>query len=133
MSNLVEVRFVSPKKGRGLFAKRRIKEGTVIDNAHFILIPYSDYDLLDDTIIGNYCHIWDDPNRPPGFDAALCMSFCEFINHSFDPNVRYQYDYDTQTIEWIAIKDIKKGQELKVNYNGFVEDKSPVWFDIEDD
>ena len=133
MSKLVEVRYVSPSKGRGVFAKRRIKEGTIIDNAQIILIPDDEYYKLDSTIIGNYCHIWDDPNREPGFDAALCMSFCEFINHSFNPNVRYQYDYQTQTIEWITIKTIKKGEELKVNYNGIVDDKSPVWFEVEED
>ena len=132
MSKLVEIRYINTKKGRGVFAKRRIREGMMIDNAQIILIPFPDYDMLDKTILGNYCHVWDDPDREPGFDAALCMSFCEFMNHSYDPNVRYQYDYDTQTIEWIAIKDIEKGQELKVNYNGEVDDKSPVWFDIED-
>ena len=54
------------------------------------------------------------------------------MNHSFIPNVKYQYEYETQTIEFVAIENIKRGEELTVNYNGIVEDLSPVWFEVEE-
>jgi SET domain-containing protein len=30
----------------------------------------------------------------------------------------------------ITRREIKKGEELSINYNGEVTDKSPVWFDV---
>jgi hypothetical protein len=34
-------------------------------------------------------------------------------------------------MEFTATKHISKGEELTVNYNGLVDDKSPVWFEVE--
>jgi SET domain-containing protein len=33
-------------------------------------------------------------------------------------------------IKIIAHQDIRKGQEITINYNGQVDDQSPVWFDV---
>ncbi|MFW9828092.1 MAG: hypothetical protein ACFFEY_10895 [Candidatus Thorarchaeota archaeon] len=34
-------------------------------------------------------------------------------------------------MEFSAIRDISKGEEILVNYNGLVEDKNPIWFEVE--
>ena len=131
MDRLLEVRFVSAKKGRGVFAKKDIKKGTVIEIAHVVPIPNKDYKKIRKTILYNYCYIWEDPKHKPEFTNAITLSISQFINHSYDPNVIYLYDYKNQAIEFSAHKDINKGEELLVNYNGLVDDNSPVWFEIE--
>jgi SET domain-containing protein len=130
MHEYIEVRFISKQKGRGAFAKKSIKKGKVIDIAHVILLPNSDYEQIQDTILYEYCYVWADPNHMPEFENAITMSISQFINHSFSPNVKYLYDYDEKAIEFMAIKDIRKGEEITMNYNGLVGDKTPVWFDV---
>lgn len=130
MHEYIEVKFISEKKGRGAFAKKNIKKGTVIDLAPVILLPNSDYEKIQDTILYEYCYIWADPKHMPEFENAIILSISQFINHSFSPNARYLYDYDEKSIEFTAIKAICKGEEITMNYNGLVDDKTPVWFNV---
>ncbi|MBN1800523.1 MAG: SET domain-containing protein-lysine N-methyltransferase [Candidatus Lokiarchaeota archaeon] len=131
MNGFSEVKFVSPKKGKGLFAKKNINKGTIIEKAHIILIPNKDYEYIQDTCLYNYIFSWEDPKYPESTNA-LAMGICQFINHSYRPNLRYLYDYKDQTIEFKALRNIVKGEELTVNYNGKISDKSPLWFKVED-
>ncbi|MFX1259135.1 MAG: SET domain-containing protein-lysine N-methyltransferase [Promethearchaeota archaeon] len=130
INNLLEVKYISPKKGKGVLAKKNIKKGTIVEIAHILLISNEDYDLIQNSILYNYIYEWDDPNNPK-YQNAIALSICQFFNHSYNPNVEYQYNYKNTTIKFIAIKDISKGEELTINYNGNVNDKSPVWFEVE--
>jgi len=132
MHEYIEVKHISDKKGRGAFAKKSIKKRAVIDVAFVVPIPNQEYEKINITILYNYCYIWEDPKHKPEFTNAITLSISQFINHSFEPNVKYMYDYENNAIEFSAIRDISKGEELLVNYNGLINDKSPIWFDIEE-
>lgn len=131
MHEYIEVKSISDKKGRGAFAKKEIKRGTIIDLAFVVPIPNKEYKKVTKTILYNYCYIWEDPEHMPAFRNAITLSVSQFINHSYDPNLKYLYDYENKAIEFSAIKDISQGEELTVNYNGLVDDKSPMWFEVE--
>jgi SET domain-containing protein len=131
ISELLEVKFISPKKGRGVFAKRIIKKNTVVELANVVLISNNDYDLIQDTILYHYIFEWDAPKNKGEKTNAIAFGVCQFFNHSYTPNLKYTYDYENFTIEFLAIKNILKGEELTVNYNGKVKDNAPVWFDVE--
>ncbi len=131
MYDLIEVRFISPKKGKGVFARKEIKKGMIIDVANVIPLPNKDYKKIRKTVLYNYCYLWENPEYAPEFTNAISLSVSQFINHSYDPNVRYIYDYDNNRIEYETLRDIQKSEEILVNYNGLVDDKSPVWFDID--
>ena len=130
MNEYIEIEYISNVKGKGAFAKRDIKKRTIIDQAHVIPIPNKDYNKIKKTVLYDYCYIWEDPKHRPEFENAITLSISQFLNHSYKPNVRYLYDYKRKVIEFSAIRDIKKGEELTVNYNGLIHDKSPVWFDV---
>ena len=132
MNNLIEVKYISPKKGKGVFSKRLIKEGTVIDVAHVVLLKENEFDLIADTVLYNYSYEWGGPNNDSEFMAAISLSISQFINHSFTPNIKYEYDYENKAIIYTAIRDINKGEELTVNYNGDVDNKKDVWFEVEE-
>jgi len=132
MNDLIEVKFISLKKGKGVFAKKDINKGTIIDVAHVILLPNKDYKEISKTILWNYCYIWEDPKHKSEFTNAISLSISQFINHSYDPNVRYIYDYENNCIDFETLRDISEFEELVTNYNGLVRDKSPVWFKIEE-
>ena len=131
MDNLTQIKFISVNKGKGLFAKKNIRKGKIIDTAPVILIPNKEYELIDKTIVSNYCFTWENPKYQSEYKMVLAMSICQFMNHSYNPNVRYEYNYKNDTIKFRAIKNVSTGEELTVNYNGRVDDKSPVWFEVE--
>ncbi len=132
MNDLLEVRYISKKKGKGVFAKINIEKDTVIDIAHVVPIPNKDYKKIRKTVLFNYCYIWEDPEHNPEFKNAITLSISQFINHSYEPNVRYLYDYKLKVMEFSAVRDIAKGEEILVNYNGLVDDFDPVWFKVEE-
>jgi hypothetical protein len=132
MHDYIEVEFISKSKGRGAFAKQSISKGTVIDVANVVLITNKDYKKIKKTLLYNYCYIWEDPKHKPAFKNAITLSVSQFINHSYAPNLKYLYDYKNKAIEYSAIDDIPKGEELTVNYNGLVDDTSPLWFKVQD-
>ena len=130
LHEFIEVKFISKSKGKGAFAKKDIKKETVIDVANVVLITNRDYKKIKKTELYDYCYIWEDPKLKPAFKNAVTLSVSQFINHSYTPNLRYLYDYKNKAIEYSAIEDISKGEELTMNYNGLVDDTSPLWFKV---
>lgn len=58
---------------------------------------------------------------------AIALGFGSIYSHSYEPNATYKKRFKNKTIDFIAIKDIKKGGEITVNYNyGNPEDKSAL-------
>ncbi len=131
MKNLLEVKFISRKKGKGVFANIDIAKGVIIDIAHVILISNKEWDLIKETVLSNYSFEWDDPQCVGEYDSAVSLSVSQFINHSYNPNVKYIYDYKNKCIKYITIRNISKGEEITVNYNGVPSDDSPMWFKVE--
>jgi len=131
MHEYIDVKFISKSKGKGAFAKKSISKGTIIDVANVVLITNNDYKKIKNTQLYNYCYIWEDPKLKPAFKNAITLSVSQFINHSYTPNLRYLYDYKNKAIEYSAIEDISKGEELTMNYNGLVDDTSPLWFKVQ--
>ena len=129
--SLLEVKFISGKKGKGVFSKKNIAKGVIIDIAHIILISNKDWDLIEDTVLSNYSFEWDDPKLKGKYESAISLSISQFINHSYNPNVKYRYNYGNRSIEYITIRDISKGEEVTTNYNAEPFDKSPLWFKVE--
>lgn len=130
-NSLVEIKFISKNKGKGVFAKKNIAIGVIIDIAHIVLISPKDWDLIEDTVLSNYSFEWDDPKSIGEYESAISLSISQFINHSFEPNVEYIYDYENNCIKYKTLRDISKSEELVTNYNGIINDRSPVWFELE--
>lgn len=118
-SELVEVKRVRGK-GRGVFAKSFISEGTVIERVPVLVLPTED---VETTPLADYVFEW-------GRDTvALALGYGSLYNHSYEPNARYD-DVGQRTKEFSALRDIYPGEEITVNYNGEPEDVSPVDFEV---
>lgn len=131
INHQLEVKFISKTKGKGVFAKKDIPEGQIIDKAQIVLISNDDWVLIEDTVLSGYTFEWDDPKLKGAYDSVISLSISQFINHSYTPNVKYSYNYNDEVIKYITIQDISKGEEITVNYNGDPSDKSPVGFKVE--
>jgi SET domain-containing protein len=62
--------------------------------------------------------------------SAICLGNGSIYNHSIKPNSEYIKDFDNSIIRFIALKDIKVGEEILVNYNGIPDSDKKVWFEI---
>jgi uncharacterized protein len=113
-------------KGRGVFARRAIPEGEVIETCPVLVVPTVEVRSGTAwTRLGEYCFEWGRGT------VALALGFGSLYNHSYEPNARYE-DIGGRTKLFVALRDIAAGEEITVNYNGEPKDRSPVWFDVID-
>lgn len=97
-------------KEKGLFAKKEIPKGTILWRAsNFKKYTKKQYDRLNKKNkeeIRKYAY--EDENG----NLFLCKGIERYWNHSCNPNCSYSEKCDVD----IAIRDIKKGQELTYDY-----------------
>jgi hypothetical protein len=114
------------EKGRGVFTKERIPAGTLIEVSPVLVLSNSDTQIVDKTKLHNYIFLWGVRETR----SCIALGFCSIYNHDYEPNCEYEMDFDADTMAIKTRREIKKGEELTINYNGDIADKSPVWFDV---
>ena len=113
-----------PKAGRGIFANKRIKKDEIIEECPVLVFPRKDYPLAKKTILRNYHFMWGKST------SAICFGYGSFYNHSYKPNATYKKNIKDKTIQFVAIQDINKDEEIIVNYNyGKPDDKKKLWIE----
>ena len=85
-----------------------------------ILIPLNEFVHFDKTILTNYDYDWDDTN------GAFVLGYCILTNHSYTSNAIFKRNYKEKKMEYYAVKDIKKDEEVFINYNGEPDDATPL-------
>ena len=117
----IEVR-TTKAKGRSVFATAHIKAGEIIERVPVILVTW---DQIADSELYDYAFTWSKKK------VAIALGYGSMYNHSYDPNARYD-DIGKSTKVFSAIRDIQKGEEITVNYNGDPEVTDAVEFDVVD-
>lgn len=113
-----------PNAGRGVFAVTKIAKGTVIEVCPVIVIPQHQAHIIQQTMLINYNFAWGKGKET----VALCLGFGSVYNHSYTPNATYKKQFDHASITFIAMQDIKKDEEITVNYNsGSLHDRTTLW------
>ncbi len=130
--DLVEVRR-DPRKGfggRGVFARRFISEGTVIERVPVIHVPRSQ--VFDETNVPRldcriswYVYDWGEHEGQE--HVAVALGYGSIYNHSYRPNAIYRLQAP-DAIEFVAIRPIETNEEITINYNGTPDDNDPVEF-----
>ena len=107
-------------KGRGVFARRDIRKGEMIERAP--VVPMSKDDIpASGGVPDGYVLEWRDDME--GEEYALVLGYVMLYNHGKDPNIHLDSDFDNEMIEVTALRDIAAGEELTWNYN------CELWFD----
>lgn len=112
-------------KGRGIIAINNIKKGTIIERAPVIILPDSDWKHIKRTELDNWNFYWNKKG-----DFVIVLGYGSLYNHSYTPNAYYLPDFKNKEMLYIALKDIKKNEEILINYNGDPTDMSPMWFNV---
>ena len=112
-------------KGRGVFSSENLAAGTVIEIAPVIVMTPEERVILDQTLLHDYIFLWGtDENQ-----CCVALGYVSIYNHDYQSNAEYEMDFETNTIRIKTVRDIKKGEEIFINYNGIWNDATPVWFD----
>ncbi|WP_328588759.1 SET domain-containing protein [Siminovitchia acidinfaciens] len=114
------------KYGRGVFALCDFKKGDLIESAPVIVLSKSERKYIKKTKLNEYFFNWGKKYRNP----AIALGYGSLYNHSYTPNSKFVNNLDQYTIDFYALKDIKKGEEITVNYNGDPDSESNVWFEV---
>ncbi len=113
--------------GRGVFASQDLKKGEIIEICPLLEIPVDDDFVLQDNLLATYYFSFTDVKDR----VAIALGYGSIYNHSYQPNLTYKKNSKDKTLEFRTIKDIKRDEELTVNYNnGDPSNKEPLWAEI---
>lgn len=91
------------------------------------LVPKKDVSNLRGSILVNY-YFYFGRGQKSKSALAIALGYGSIYNHSYEPNATYVKKPPEKVIDFIAIRNIKKGEEITVNYNfGNPDDKSKLW------
>ena len=116
----------TPKKGKAVFTNERIAAGTVIEISPVIVMSLDDRKHLDKTLLHDYIFEWGKLKDK----CCMALGLIPIYNHSYKSNCEYFMDFEDDTILIKTVKEIEKGEELTINYNGNWNDGKKVWFDV---
>jgi SET domain-containing protein len=95
----------SSKRGRGVFAREKIEKGTLLHD---------------------YIFEWGDDHA----QCCMALGYIPLYNHSYESNCEYEMSFNRHIISIKTVRDIRRGEELTINYNGEWNNAKPVWFDV---
>lgn len=113
------------KMGNGVFTSQAIKADTVIEESPVIVMSGKERILLDQTLMHDYIFEWGENNK----QCCMALGYVPIYNHSYQSNCEYEMEFRLKIIRVRTMRDIKKGEELFINYNGTFNDERKVWFE----
>jgi hypothetical protein len=122
-SDRVEVKGVRGK-GRGVYARRLLRPGEVIERVPVLVLAAEELrDARSWDGLAGCCFQWGKGT------LGLALGYGSLYNHSYQPNARY-HDEEGRIMVFTALRDIGRGEEITVNYNGAPGDETPVRFEV---
>ncbi|WP_243292670.1 SET domain-containing protein [Bacillus sp. FJAT-47783] len=122
---MIEIRTSTLSDGefnRGVFATCDIAKGELIHAAPVIPYPNKEHIFIEKTLLADYVFEYGANH------TAILLGYGMLFNHSYNPNATYNINFPNHTFDFYAYKDIKANEEILINYNGDVDDKSSLWF-----
>lgn len=112
-------------KGRGVFTRKKIEAGQVIEESPVIVMSAEERIHIDKTLLHDYIFEWGIHKE----NCCMALGLIALYNHSYESNCEYFMDFDAETIQIKTVRPITEGEELTINYNGNWNDPKKVWFD----
>jgi uncharacterized protein len=115
----------SAQRGRGVYTSTGLHTGSILEVSPVIVMNGRERNLLDQTVLHDYIFLWGKDET----ECCLALGYVSIYNHSYQSNAEYEMDFEKSVITIQAVRDIKAGEEVFINYNGSWNDLKPVWFD----
>ena len=118
----------SAAKGRGVFTKDDLPANTIVEVSPVIVMNAEERKLLDKTLLHDYIFEWG-KNKD---QCCMALGYISVYNHSFQSNCEYEMNFEEEMIRIKTVREIGKGEELFINYNGDWNDKKKLWFEVKE-
>ncbi len=115
----------SPGRGRGVYTNANLTAGEIIEISPVIVMSGEERKLLDQTLLHDYIFLWGKEET----ECCVALGYLSIYNHNFNPNAEYEMDFELSVIRIKTIRNLIKGEEIFINYNGTSNDHKPLWFD----
>lgn len=110
--------------GRGVFVGEDLPANSIIEICPVIILSEMDKEKVHETFLHDYYFLWGADEK----QAAIALGYGSLYNHSYSPNAQFIANIEEESITIESIAPIEAGSEITINYNGDVEDKTPLWF-----
>jgi SET domain-containing protein len=113
-------------RGRAVFARRKIARGEVIERAPVIVLPKKEWTIARKTVLENYAFDWGENDE----QAVIALGYVSIYNHSYSPNAKLEQLPEEMMMEVTALRAIRAGEEVTINYNGNPRNRARLWFTV---
>ena len=114
----------SPQKGKGVFTKKDLPAGTVIEVSPVLVFNAAERSKLEETALYNYIFEWGED----GSKCCVAFGYISMYNHQSPANCEYVMYFDDALMKITTMQAIEKGAELTINYSTDWDAEKPVWF-----
>ncbi len=111
-------------RGRGVFCAHDISKGDLIEICPMLILEKKELKTIHKTSLHDYYFLWGEKQDTP----AIALGNGSIYNHKTKPNADFILDFEDETIEIIAIKNISAGKEITINYHGEPGNNKELWF-----
>ena len=117
----VEVRWIDINKGRGVFATDGIPQGCVLERCHAILLSELEGKSFGGSFptLARYVFPWK-PGKCFLTGNGLLYNHNSAATTGRDPNMRAVIQLGSLTVDFVAARDIHRGEELTYDYRGIL-------------
>ncbi len=121
-SNCIYVASI-PGKGRGVFAARRIPAKEIVEECPACIVSHEEGEAVEVVSpgLGQYQFEWNAESEDERF--AWVFGFGSLYNHSPQPNIMLERDFQGKALKVIALREIAEDEELTFDYD------VPLWFE----
>jgi SET domain-containing protein len=102
----------SPIHGLGVFAAQDILQGEIIEKCPLLRLDIDEKNEL----FADFRFWWTENEKRLFY--VMAMGYGSFYNHSNEPNSYFFSNKETFTVDFVSTKNIKKGEEIFVDYGG---------------
>lgn len=101
-------------KGKGVFARKTFRKGEVVEIAPVLVMKVDHEDLPE--LLKTYVFDWATLAGVPRAQG-LALGYGSMYNHANPANLRYEADGRESLMRYVAVRTIREGEELTINYN----------------
>ena len=113
----------SPRHGIGVFAKREIAKGDVVEHCPVLVLEAEDARIATEGSLSGYVYDWEDGR------SAVALGCGSLYNHDAEPSAQYRTGDDGRSLLLVATRDIAAGEEITIDYTGG--GAIDLWFDLD--